>query len=268
LAIGTRCERVGDAHDPHRPAGTVRGTLVGTTVKGEEADGMPSVLIVDDAANIRELVRLYFTAAGFEVFEAPDGPAGLGIALAGGLDVVLLDIMLPGMDGGQVCRSIRECSDVPVIMLTARDTDMDKVSMLEAGADDYVVKPFSPPELVARARALIRRASGALSAPVDRTLPGALTVDAATREVRVDGAPVDLTAKEFDLLAAMFAEPGVVFSRGQLLQSAWGFSEFVDERGIDVHIRHLREKLGDDAVAPRFIETVRGVGYRMRRDAS
>jgi len=227
---------------------------------------MPRVLVVDDAANIRELVSLYFTAAGFEVVEAADGPTGLAAALDGAPDLVLLDIMLPGMDGGQVCRSIRERSVVPVIMLTARDTDMDKVAMLGVGADDYVVKPFSPPELVARARALLRRASGALSAPVARTSTGALVVDASTREVRVDGTPVELTAKEFDLLAAMAAEPGVVFTRGQLLQRAWGFSDFVEERGVDVHIRHLREKLGDDAVTPRFLETVRGVGYRIRRD--
>ena len=228
---------------------------------------MPRVLVVDDAANIRELVSLSFTAAGFEVVEAADGPTGLAAALDGAPDLVLLDIMLPGMDGGQVCRSIRERSVVPVIMLTARDTDMDKVAMLGAGADDYVVKPFSPPELVARARALLRRASGALSAPAARTSTGALVVDASTREVRVDGTPVVLTAKEFDLLAAMAAEPGVVFTRGQLLQRAWGFSDFVDERGVDVHIRHLREKLGDDAATPRFLETVRGVGYRIRRDA-
>jgi DNA-binding response OmpR family regulator len=233
---------------------------------------MPSVLVVDDAANIRELVRLYFTAAGFEVREAADGPAGLAAALEGAPDLVLLDIMLSGLDGGEVCRAIREHSDVPVIMLTARDTDMDKVAMLGAGADDYVVKPFSPPELVARAHALLRRASGALSAAAASDVAPvsacALALDPAMREVRVDGVAVELTAKEFDLLAAMAAEPGVVFTRGQLLERAWGFTDFVDERGVDVHIRHLREKLGDDAATPRFIETVRGVGYRVRRGVS
>lgn len=234
---------------------------------------MPTVLVVDDAASIRELVSLYFTAAGFDVVEAADGTTGLAAALEGAPDLVLLDIMLPGMDGERVCRAIRERSGVPVIMLTARDTDIDKVSMLGAGADDYVVKPFSPPELVARARALLRRASGALSGAVaPDTAVGrdgtGLTVDAATREVRVDGSIVELTAKEFDLLAVMAAEPGFVFSRERLLQRVWGFAEFVDERGVDVHIRHLREKLGDDAVAPRFLETVRGVGYRVRRGRS
>lgn len=229
---------------------------------------MPKVLVVDDAANIRELVSVYFSAAGFEVEQAADGPSGLTAALEGGPDLVLLDIMLPGMDGAQVCRRIRERSAVPVMMLTARDTDLDKVAMLESGADDYVVKPFSPAELVARARAILRRtqpaAPMAVSAGESIELHG-LEIDPAMREVRVDGTPVELTAKEFDLLAAMASEPGVVFSRERLLERVWGFAEFVDARGVDVHIRHLREKLGDDASAPRFIETVRGVGYRARR---
>lgn len=246
---------------------------------------MPSVLVVDDAANIRELVGLYFTAAGFEVREAADGPSGLAAVLEDAPDLVLLDIMLPGMDGTEVCRRIRERSAVPVIMLTARDTDMDKVSLLGVGADDYVVKPFSPPELVARARAVLRRSSGALAsgsradAGARAGTPGSgrsaegpahqgLRIDEATREVSVDGIPVELTAKEFDLLAAMASEAGVVFTRAQLLQRVWGFSDYVDERGVDVHVRHLREKLGDAAAAPRFLETVRGVGYRIRRTSA
>jgi len=230
---------------------------------------MPTVLIVDDAANIRELVALYFTAAGFSVREAEDGPSGLASALEDPPDVVLLDIMLPGMDGAAVCRRIREVSTVPVIMLTARDTAIDKVALLESGADDYVVKPFSPPELVARVRAVLRRsgestreASGAAHLTV-----GGLELDAASREARVDGAVVELTAREFDLLVVMAAEPGVVFSRERLLERVWGFIDYVEGRGVDVHIRHLREKLGDDASCPRFIETVRGVGYRVRKDA-
>jgi DNA-binding response OmpR family regulator len=230
---------------------------------------MPSVLVIDDAANVRELVTLYFTAAGFEVREASDGVSGLAAALEDLPDLVLLDIMLPGLDGAEVCRRIREVSDVPVIMLSARSADLDKVSLLEAGADDYVVKPFSPPELVARGRAVLRRGrSGAADAETDAAdviRVGGLDLDASTREVRVDGAEVDLTAKEFDLLATMAAEPGVVFSRERLLERVWGFSEYVEERGGDVHVRHLRDKLGDDATTPRFIETVRGVGYRVRK---
>lgn len=230
---------------------------------------MPSVLVVDDAANIRELVALYFTAAGFVVREAADGSSGLASALEDPPDVVLLDIMLPGFDGAEVCRRLRLTSSVPVIMLTARDSDMDKVALLESGADDYVVKPFSPPELVARVRAVLRRTGTETSkTPSGSMSVNGLELDAATRSVRVDGAPVDLTAREFDLLAVMMAEPGVVFSRQRLLESVWGFSDFVEGRGVDVHVRHLRAKLRDDAAAPRFIETVRGVGYRVRKDTA
>lgn len=231
---------------------------------------MPSVLVIDDAANIRELVALYFTAAGFEVRQAVDGFSGLACALEEPPDLVLLDIMLPGLDGTAVCRRLRESSDVPVIMLTARDTDMDKVSLLEAGADDYVVKPFSPPELVARARAILRRGRTAAGAerPSEVTVKiGGLSLDVAMREVRVDGSPVELTAREFDLLATMASEPGIVFTRERLLERVWGFNDFVEGRGVDVHVRHLRGKLGDDASTPRFIETVRGVGYRVMKGA-
>jgi DNA-binding response OmpR family regulator len=228
---------------------------------------MPSVLVVDDEANIRELVTVYFTAAGFTVRQAADGSSALESALSDPPDLVLLDIMLPGLDGRAVCRRLRERSDVPVIMLTARDTDLDKVALLEAGADDYVVKPFSPPELVARARAVLRRAQVAPTAPVDSPVQvGGLSIDPSTREVTVDGVGCELTAKEFDLLLVMAAEPGIVFSRERLLERAWGFADYVDARGVDVHIRHMREKLGDAAASPRFLETVRGVGYRMRKD--
>jgi len=230
---------------------------------------MPSVLVVDDESNIRELVSVYFTAAGFDVRQAADGTAGLASALTDPPDVVILDIMLPGLDGAAVCRRLRARSSVPVIMLTARDTELDKIALLESGADDYVVKPFSPPELVARARAILRRAHAEAEGPAERPIEvGGLRLDPATRAVTVDGAPVELTAKEFDLLATMAAEAGVVFSRERLLERAWGFADYVDARGIDVHVRHLREKLGDDAAAPRFVETVRGVGYRVRKDAT
>jgi len=228
---------------------------------------MPSILVVDDEANIRELLTVYFTAAGFEVRQAADGPSGLQSAQTDPPDLVVLDIMLPGLDGATVCRRIRETSNVPVIMLTARDTDLDKVGLLEAGADDYVTKPFSPPELVARARAVLRRATQHAETPATDAVTeiGTLRIDPAQRQVTLDGKEVELTAKEFDLLAVMAAEPGVVFTRERLLECAWGFSDYVDARGVDVHIRHLRAKLGDDAAAPQFIETVRGVGYRVRK---
>jgi len=228
---------------------------------------VPSILIVDDEANIRELVTVYFTAAGFDVRHAADGPSGLRSALEDPPDLVLLDIMLPGIDGQAVCRRLRETTKVPVIMLTARGGELDKVALLESGADDYVTKPFSPPELVARARAVLRRTQQVPQAPPTLVTVGGLSVDEAERRVTVDGVDVVLTAKEFDLLAAMASEPGVVFSRERLLERAWGFADFVDARGVDVHIRHLREKLGDEAASPRFVETVRGVGYRVRRDA-
>jgi two-component system alkaline phosphatase synthesis response regulator PhoP len=162
----------------------------------------------------------------------------------------------------------RETSRVPIIMLTARDTDLDKVALLESGADDYVTKPFSPPELVARVRAVLRRTQESLEVGAPSVIAvGGLQIDVAGRGVTVDGHLVELTAKEFDLLFAMAAEPGVVFSRDRLLEHAWGFSDFVEARGVDVHVRHLREKLGDVAGSPRFLETVRGVGYRVRKDA-
>jgi len=235
-----------------------------------------TVLVVDDEANIRELVSVYLRAAGFDIESAPDGPSAIEIFRAVAPDLVVLDIMLPGMTGAEICAQIRAESRVPIVMLTARDTDADKVALLESGADDYVVKPFSPPELVARVRAVLRRVSAdgapagesAASTPAETVVSaGGLTLDTETREVTVDGQPVALTAREFDLLLAMARRPGVVFSREQLLEAALGYADFAEARGVDVHVRHLREKLCDDAATPRFIETVRGVGYRVRKDA-
>jgi len=231
---------------------------------------MPLVLVVDDEANIRDLVSVYLTAAGFTVECADNGSDAVGKVRDLSPDLVVLDIMLPGATGAEVTTAVRAFSDVPIVMLTARDSDIDKVRLLEAGADDYVVKPFSPTELVARVRAVLRRSQEApdrIAPPKAAVRAGGLSLDPDTRDVTVDDRPVVLTAREFDLLLAMVKRPGVVFSREQLLESALGYSDFAEERGVDVHIRHLREKLGDDAAAPRFIETVRGVGYRVRRDA-
>lgn len=237
---------------------------------------MATVLVVDDEANIRELVSVYLRSAGFAIECAADGPSAIERFHAVAPDLIVLDIMLPGMTGAEVCAQIRAESSVPIVMLTARDTDTDKVALLESGADDYVVKPFSPPELVARVRAVLRRTGGegaAVTAPppapaaaaVVRT--GGLALDTETREVTVDDQQVALTAREFDLLLAMARRPGVVFAREQLLEAALGYADFTEARGVDVHVRHMREKLGDDAASPRFIETVRGVGYRVRKDA-
>ncbi|GAV31841.1 transcriptional regulatory protein yycF [Coriobacteriaceae bacterium EMTCatB1] len=229
---------------------------------------MPRALVVDDERNIRDLVKVYLVAAGFEVDEAEDGLAAVDMVGRGSYDAIVLDIMLPKADGAEVCRRIRERSDVPVIMLTARDVESDKVALLEAGADDYVTKPFSPPELVARVRAAVRRYRGSADAEGGGVLSaGGLVLDPAAHEVSVDGKPVVLTAKEFAILETLMRQPGVVLSRQQILDAVWGFSDFVDLRGIDVYVRHLREKLGDDASEPRFIETIRGVGYRLKRDA-
>jgi len=241
---------------------------------------VPTVLVVDDESNIRELVNVYLAAAGYTVECAADGVEALERFREVQPDLVVLDIMLPGMSGAEVCSAIRAESRTPIVMLTARSGDLDKVALLESGADDYVVKPFSPPELVARVRAVLRRTGGEVdeagaaggvaggAAGAARVVLGGLEIDPDAREVTVDGEPVALTAREFDLLLAMARRPGVVFSREQLLEAALGFSDYAEARGVDVHVRHLREKLGDDAANPRFIETVRGVGYRVRRDAS
>ena len=233
---------------------------------------MPKILVIDDEPNIRELVSVYLTAAGFEVEGAENGAEGLDRFRSAEPDLVVLDLMLPGMDGRAVCRAIRKESTTPVIMLTARDSDVDKVALLESGADDYVVKPFSPPEFVARVRAVLRRTAEAVQAtvPADAAADivlGGLAISPEERSVAVDGVEVTLTAREFDLLLAMARVPGVVLSREQLLEHTTGEAEFADARGVDVHVRHLREKLGDDAAEPRFIETVRSVGYRVRKDA-
>ncbi len=226
---------------------------------------VPSVMVVDDETPIRQIVRRYLEADGYKVVEAADGPEALERLSASPIDVVILDVMMPGMDGLEVLRRLRAVSDVYVIMLTAKTEEVDRLVGLTVGADDYITKPFSPRELVARVRTVLRRPrTPAAAAPTDETLrlPG-LEIDAARREVRRDGATVDVTALEFDLLAAMAAAPGRVFTRRQLLERIWGYDFFGDERVVDVHVRNLRRKLADDSDNPRFIATVRGVGYKM-----
>jgi DNA-binding response OmpR family regulator len=219
----------------------------------------PRVLVVDDEPPIVELVRGYLEREGFAIDTAPDGPSALERARAMEPDVVVLDLMLPGIDGLEVCRRLRTFSDAYVLMLTARSEEIDRVVGLSVGADDYLVKPFSPRELVARVKALLRRPRLVSKAA---TPPG-LEVDGARHEVRVDGAPIALTATEFGILTALARNPGVVVSRSNLLDAVWG-PEFVgDDHLVDVHVANLRRKLGDDAERPRFIETVRGFGYRL-----
>lgn len=222
----------------------------------------PRVLVVDDEAPIVELVRGYLEREGYVVESAMDGPSAVDAVRALAPDVVVLDVMLPGFDGIEVCRRIRTFSDAYVLMLTARDEEIDRIVGLTVGADDYLVKPFSPRELVARVKALLRRPRRPTDAAVG--VPSGLELDEARRVVRVDGAPVDLTALEFNLLTVLTRDPGVVVGRQALLDRVWGPEFVADDHLVDVHIGNLRKKLGDDPGQPRFIETVRGVGYRLR----
>jgi len=222
------------------------------------------VLVVDDEAPIIELVRGYLEREGMEVIAAADGAAALELMRERAPDVVVLDVMLPGLDGFEVVRRARTFSDAYVIMLTARTEEIDRIVGLSVGADDYLVKPFSPRELVARIRALLRRPRAGAGPDDAAWRTGALAVDPRRRTVTRGGEPVLLTTIEFDLLATLIRERGAVLTRQQLLDRAWG-SEYVgDEHVVDVHLANLRRKLGDDPARPSFIETVRGVGYRFR----
>lgn len=223
------------------------------------------ILVVDDEAHIIELVELYLEKEGYEVMSAQDGPEAVEKAGSGDPDLVVLDIMLPGMDGLDVLREIRKSSTVPVIMLTAKESEVDKVVGLELGADDYLTKPFSPRELVARVKAVLRRSQPPEGEEAPILMRGDLVVDVDRRRVEVAGlGEVKLTAKEFDLLRVLAANPGIVLKRDRLMEKVWGYEYIGDTRTVDVYIRHLREKLADDAENPRFIETVRGVGYRFK----
>jgi DNA-binding response OmpR family regulator len=223
------------------------------------------ILVVDDEVPILDLVRGYLERDGFEVDTAADGLAALAAVRAGNPDVVVLDVMLPGLDGIEVCRQLRAFSDAYVLMLTARGEEIDRIMGLTVGADDYLVKPFSPRELVARVKAMLRRPRGA--APVTGATPAGLEIDESRRTVRVDGTPVELTALEFDLLAVLARDPGVVVRRQAFLDRVWGPEFVADDHLVDVHVANLRRKLGDDSAQPRFIETIRGVGYRLREPA-
>lgn len=224
------------------------------------------ILVVDDEKKIRDLLAAYLRSDGFEVAEASDGAEALAKIRRAEPDLVILDVMMPGMDGIEVLRELRKTSDVFVMMLTARAEETDKLIGLSVGADDYLTKPFSPRELVARAKAILRRGRERTVADDEVLRFENLTVDLAKREVTRDETPCDLTALEFDLLAAMASSPGRVFSRRQLVERVWGWDFFGDERVVDVHIRNLRKALRDDASDPQVIGTVRGVGYKLVAD--
>ncbi len=222
------------------------------------------ILVVDDEPGLRHMVASYLESDGFEVVEAADGDTSLHLFRERRPDLVLLDVVMPGLDGLEVLRIIRAESDTPVIMLTARAEEVDRVVGLTVGADDYVTKPFSPRELSARIKAVLRRwkAAAPASDTSDVLQFEDLTVDLGSREVVRDGEPVELSALEFDLLAALASSPGRVFTREQLLERVWGWDYFGSDRVVDVHISSLRRKLDDQAGDPRFIATVRGVGYK------
>jgi DNA-binding response OmpR family regulator len=228
---------------------------------------MPSrVLLIDDDARLFELLASYLGQNGVDVTSAPDGPKGLAALEASSFDAVLLDVMMPGMDGLEVCKRIRQKSRIPVIMLTAKGDETDRVVGLEIGADDYVAKPFSPRELLARLRAVLRRA--APDSIAERIGVGNVTIDVRSREVTVLGKPTELTGIEFDILLALARRAGRVVPREALLSEAGRSDVTVGERTVDVHISHLRQKLGDDPRSPRLIKTVRGIGYVFAKDAS
>jgi DNA-binding response OmpR family regulator len=221
---------------------------------------MSKILVVDDELKIARLVRDYLTEAGFDVVVAGSGPAALAAARSDRPDLVVLDLGLPGMDGYDVTRAIRRHSAIPIIMLTARSEETDRIVGLELGADDYVVKPFSPRELVARVKAVLRRTTGETAREIIRASD--LVIDLAHHTVERGGIRIDLTSSEFELLKALAAQPGRVFTRGQLLDLMRGAAFESYERSIDAHIKNLRRKLEPDPHRPFYILTVYGVGYR------
>ncbi len=228
---------------------------------------MKSVLVVDDEPKIVQLARDYLEHAGFGVLTAGDGRAALAAARTKRPDLVVLDLGLPEIDGLDVARTLRRESNVPIVMLTARDDEMDRVIGLELGADDYVTKPFSPRELVARVRAVLRRTERA-DEPADVVRAGDVELDVPRMRVEVAGRPVDLTATEFELLATIARQPGRIFTRAQLLDALHGVAFESYERAIDTHVKNLRRKLEPDPRQPRYILTVYGVGYRFADDAT
>jgi two-component system response regulator ResD len=221
-----------------------------------------TVLVVDDEPIVREVVVRYLAREGHRTLEAADGDAARAQIEQADPDLVVLDVMLPGMDGLDLCRWIRSSSELPVIMLTARGEEADRIVGLELGADDYVTKPFSPRELAARVRSVLRRATPAETTAELLTV-GGVVLERATREARKHGAEIRLTVKEFDLLWFLASHPRRVFSRDQLMSSVWGYTTALDTGTVTVHIRRLREKIEDTPSAPAHLQTVWGVGYRL-----
>lgn len=223
----------------------------------------PTILVVDDDPTVSEVVSIYLKRAGYQVIVASDGQEALDTLERGRPDLVVLDLMLPQVDGLEITRWLRARDDTPIIILTARREEVDRILGLELGADDYVVKPFSPRELVSRVKAVLRRTHGPTLMESERPLEVAnLRIDAETRQVEVDGEAISLTAKEFDLLWHLARHPRRVFNRDQLLDLVWGLNEYIDPSTVTVHVHRLREKIEPDPANPRHIQTVWGVGYK------
>lgn len=223
---------------------------------------MPHILLVDDEASILKGLKLSLEREGFTVLTADNGRKALEMAEAESPDLIVLDLMLPEIDGLEVCRTIRRTSTVPIIMLTARSEDIDKILGLELGADDYLTKPFNSRELIARIRAHLRRVNwSSVVQEEERITYGALIIDIPKRRVEVSGQGVELTAKEFDILVTLATNPGRVYTRENLLEMIWGYKYFGDVRNVDVHVRRLREKIEKDPAHPEYVITRWGVGY-------
>lgn len=225
---------------------------------------MATILLVDDEAPIRDLIRAYLVREGYTVVEAADGHTALKAHETNQIDVIVLDLMIPGIDGIEVCRRIRAASDVYIIMVTARADEVDRVVGLEVGADDYLTKPFSPRELVARVRACLRRPRVGAQPNAKLLHFDELTIDIEGHVIRIGNEPIALTTTEYQLVTMLATSPGRMYTRAQLLEHVWGGSYYGDDHVVDVHIANARRKLKDDPSNPRFIETVRGAGYRWR----
>lgn len=221
---------------------------------------MRRILIIDDDERIRSLLAEYLGGRGYDVSTVPDGTEALASLRGGGFDLAVLDVMMPGLDGLAVCREVRSFSEVPIIMLTARGDDIDRIVGLELGADDYLAKPFNPRELVARIEAVLRRSQAAPTndAPL---VAGDLRIDTDRRRVTLDGAEIDLTTTEFEILRTLVANAGRVIQRERLMELARGSDYAAFDRSVDVHVSHIRKKLGDDSRSPVYLKTIRGVGY-------
>jgi DNA-binding response OmpR family regulator len=227
-----------------------------------------TILVVDDEEAIAEAVRARLQSEGFQVVVAGDGPEAIGLCEQAHPDLVVLDLMLPGMDGLEVCRQIQRDRWVPVLMLTARTEEADKVAGFAVGADDYLTKPFSLRELVVRVRAILRRMERIGAIPADEPIDRAgLAIDQARRTVAVDGTDIQLTPLEFEILLTLARTPGVVFTREQLMDKVWGYRDYAGGRVVDSHVARIRRKLDEDGAEPRFIRTVHGVGYAFREPA-